>query len=86
MGVSGHVIFACSDGVLTAGQSLSKLFVVGKCSKMRSRWGKEFVAIPRVFVNCVSVAAKPFPSQGGVTRFQAVQRPEKKLKKLLDTS
>lgn len=52
-GVSGHVIFACSDGVLTAGQSLSKLFVVGKCSKMGSWWGKEFVAIPRVFANCV---------------------------------
>ena len=78
------MIFACSDGVLTAGQSLSKLFVVGKCSKV-TRLGKEFVAIPRVFVNCVSVAAKP-PSQGGVTRFQAVQRPEKKLNKLLDTS
>lgn len=83
--MSGHVIFACSDGVLTAGQSLSKSFVVGKCPKV-TRLGKEFVAIPRVFANCVSVAAKPFPSQGGVTRFQAVQRPEKKLKKLLDTS
>ena len=37
-------------------------------------------------VNFAFFAAKPFPSQGGVTRFQAVQRPEKKLHKLLDTS